>query len=102
MEISNNNLYSFNIDYFSRAKAQKETKSNEQKVEPDTNAVEKNESSTKSKYEENQEKKHTLLPFHQLHNYIAKVHKYVPFFTLYKIWCIICKKYQITTFCSSC
>ncbi|HRL08950.1 MAG TPA: putative metalloprotease CJM1_0395 family protein, partial [Aliarcobacter sp.] len=57
MEISNNNLYSLNIDYFSKAKAQKETKSNEQKVEPDTNAVEKNESSTKSKYEENQEKK---------------------------------------------
>ncbi len=57
MEISNNNLYSFNIDYFSRAKAQKESQSNEQKVEPDTNAVEKNESSTKSKYEENQEKK---------------------------------------------
>lgn len=57
MEISNNNLYTFNIDYFSRAKAQKETQSNEQKVEPDTNAVEKNEASTKSKYEENQEKK---------------------------------------------
>ncbi|MCT7468163.1 hypothetical protein [Aliarcobacter cryaerophilus] len=36
MEISNNNLYSFNIDYFSRAKAQKESQSNEQKVEPDT------------------------------------------------------------------
>ena len=51
MEISSNNLYSFNIDYFSRAKAQKESQSNEQKVEPVTNAVEKNESSTKSKYE---------------------------------------------------
>ena len=78
MEISNNNLYSLNIDYFSKAKAQKETKSNEQKVEPDTNAVEKNESSTKSKYEENQEKKENPTKLlgrkefsHRVHSHLA-------------------------------
>lgn len=43
MEISNNNFYSYNIDYFSRAKIQNEAIAKEQNVEEDTNALEKNE-----------------------------------------------------------
>jgi hypothetical protein len=57
MEIGNyTSTFGYNVDYFSRANAQQQAVSNQQGVQQDTRGVEKNDSSSKSENNQNQEK----------------------------------------------
>jgi len=55
MEIGNyTSTFGYNVDYFSRANAQQQAVSNQQGTQQDTRGVEKNDSSTKTKSDEEQ------------------------------------------------
>ncbi len=57
MEIGNyTSTFGYNVDYFSRANAQQQAVSNQQGVQQDTRGLEKNDSSSKSEKNQNQEK----------------------------------------------
>jgi hypothetical protein len=57
MEIGNyTSTFGYNVDYFSRANAQQQAVTNQQGVQQDTRGLEKNDSSSKSENNQNQEK----------------------------------------------